>query len=193
MTTQSRTRRRAQQRKSCEAGQPIARRGRHGGFTLIELMVAMTILGFGIVSLILMQVQAMHHSSHGEENTRALGIARSVFEQLPRVPFSSLAADDTWKTPAWVVNRGLQVSDPDLLAGVVGERVTDGRGTDHFRQMYRVWYRVGPDPSATPDARVRAVEVHVIWSDENDVSVTPGAMTDERFVSLRGLIADNDR
>jgi prepilin-type N-terminal cleavage/methylation domain-containing protein len=179
--------------KACEAGRPIARRGRHGGFTLIEVMVAMTILGFGIVGLVLMQVQALQHSSHGRENTRALGIARSAFEQMPRLPFSSLPADDIWKTPAWVVKRGLLGTDPDLLAGVVGDRVTDGSGYDHFQQMYRVWYRMGGDPSATPDDRIRAVEVRVIWSDENDVSVTPGGMTDEQFVSLRGLIADNDR
>lgn len=188
MTTQKVNRMRA-----CEAGQLIARRGRHGGFTLIEVMVAMTILGFGIVGLVLMQVQALHHSSHGKENTRALGIARSIFEQMPRVPFSTLPADDVWKAPTWVVNRGLLAGDPDLLPGVIGERLTDGTGSDHFQQMYRVWYRVGPDPAATPDVRIRAVEVRVIWSDENDVSVTPGGMTNEEFVSLRGLIADNDR
>lgn len=167
------------------------RRGRREGFSLIEIMIAMSVLGFGLLGMLLMQAQAMDSSSQGREGSAALASARNVFEQMPRVPFSALPADDTWKTPAWIQNPGLLPADPPLANGVFPERVTDGSGTDHFQQLYRVWYRVNPDPSPAPDARVREVEVEVIWAEDNDVTVTPATRTNERAIRLSGLIFDN--
>lgn len=165
---------------------------RRSGFSLIEMMIAMVVLGFGLLGMLLMQAQAMDSSTQGREGSSGLSVARNLFEQLPRVPFSTLPADNTWRAPAWIQNPGLNVGDPNLPIGVIGERVTDGSGTDHFHQLYRAWYRVNPDPAATPDPRVREIEVEVIWDDENDVTVTPATRTNERFIRLSGLIFDND-
>ena len=162
-----------------------------GGFSLIEIMVAMSVLGFGLLGMLMLQAQAIDSSSQGREGSSGLSVARNLFEQMPRVPFTALPADNTWRTPAWVQNPGLNSTDPPLANGVYGERVTDGSGSDHFQQLYRAWYRVNPDPNATPDARVRLVEVEVIWADDNDVTVTPATRTDERFVRLSGLLIDN--
>jgi len=166
-------------------------RRRHAGFSLIEVMIAMTVLGFGLLGMLMMQAQAMDSSSQGREGTAALAAARNVFEQIPLVPFSTLPADNTWYTPAWIQNPGLLPADPLLPNGVFAERVTDGNGADHFQQLYRVWYRVNDDPSPTPDARVRQVEVEVIWADGNDVTTTPATRTNERAIRLSGLIFDN--
>ena len=94
--------------------------------------------------------------------------------------------------PASFLSQLIFFADPALPTGVIGERVTNGAGTDFFHQMYRVWYRVSSDPSPVPDARVRAIEVEVIWDDDNDVAVTPDTRTSERFIRLSGLIFDND-
>lgn len=165
---------------------------RRSGFSLIEMMVAMTVLGFGLLGMLMMQAQALDHSSRGREGSSALSIARNIFEQMPRVPFSTLTPDGNWVSPAWIQNAGLNTTDPNLANGVFGERVTDGGGTDHFQQMYRVWYRVTADPAAPPDARVKEVEVEVIWAEDSAVTVTPLTRTNEKFVVLSGLIFDND-
>ena len=165
---------------------------RASGFSLVEMMIAMVVLGFGLLGMLLMQAQALDSSSQGREGSSALAVARNVFEQMPRVPFSTMTADNTWRAPAWIQNPGLLPADPLLPNGVVGERTTDGTGTDYFYQMYRVWYRVNPDPSPVPDARVREVEVQVIWDDENDITVTPLTRTNQRFITLTGMIFDND-
>jgi prepilin-type N-terminal cleavage/methylation domain-containing protein len=162
------------------------------GFSLIEVMVAMVVLAFGLLGMLMMQAQALDHSSRGREGSSALSIARNVFEQIPRVPFSTLPANNTWVSPAWIQNAGLNAGDASLADGVYGERVTDGSGNDHFQQMYRAWYRISPDPSAAADPRVRGVEVEVIWSDDGSVAVTPATRTNEKFIVLSGLIADND-
>ena len=168
------------------------RRGaRRAGFSLVEIMIAMSVLGFGLLGMLLMQAQAMDSSSQGREGSAALAAARNVFEQMPRVPFTALPADNTWRAPAWIQNPGLLPADPPLANGVYGERVTDGGGNDHFQQLYRVWYRVNPDPSPTPDARVREVEVEVIWAEDNDITATPATRTSERAIRLSGLIFDN--
>ncbi len=166
--------------------------GAAAGFSLIEMMVAMVVLGFGLLGMLMMQARAMDTSTRGRESSSGLAVARNVFEQVPRVPFSTLPADDTWRSPAWVQNAGLLPADPALPVGVIGERVTNGAGTDSFHQMYRAWYRVSADPSPVPDARVRAIEVEVIWDDDNDIAVTPDTRTGERFIRLSGLIFDND-
>lgn len=166
--------------------------GARAGFSLIEMMIAMVVLGFGLLGMLMMQARAMDTSTQGRETSSALAVARNAFEQIPRVPFSALPADDTWRSPAWIQNAGLLPGDPALPNGVIGERVTNGSGTDSFHQLYRVWYRVGADPSPVPDARVRAVEVEVIWDDDNDIAVTPDGRTGERFIRLSGLIFDND-
>ena len=54
------------------------------GFTLIELMIAMIVLGIGILALIQMQVAAMSGNSSANQMTIATTLAQDQIEQAKK-------------------------------------------------------------------------------------------------------------
>ena len=60
-----------------------------GGFTLIEVMIVIVILTFGLLSLAAMQIQAMRGSERGRHATNAAAIAENKMELLQQ---------DAWAT-----------------------------------------------------------------------------------------------
>ena len=61
-----------------------------GGFTLIEVMITIGILTFGLLSLAAMQIHAMHGSDRGRHATHAAAIAESKMEQLQQDAWASI-------------------------------------------------------------------------------------------------------
>ncbi len=59
----------------------------HSGFTLIEVMIAILILGIGISAMVAMQVQAIKGNQTAFYRTDANAVALSVLEELKRLPF----------------------------------------------------------------------------------------------------------
>ena len=66
-------------------------RQRTGGFTLVEVMIVIGILTFGLLSLAAMQIKAMHGSDRGRHATNAAAIAESKMEQLQQDAWASIA------------------------------------------------------------------------------------------------------
>jgi prepilin-type N-terminal cleavage/methylation domain-containing protein len=73
---------------------------REGGFTLIELMVAIAILSFGILAVATMQTTAMRANFRGYRLTEATTLAQDRIEYLTTQPFDDLVV-------------GLDQADPD--------------------------------------------------------------------------------
>lgn len=113
------------------------------GFTLIEVMAALSILAIGLLSLAVMQLQAIRSETLGRNTSAAALVARDQMERFQRMRWADLPAVGGWQAQA-PVNTTVQ-SNP---ANVV-------------QQTYRV------------DARVRnlvfgwtrEVEVRVTWDE----------------------------
>ena len=58
------------------------RKAHRGGFTLVETMIALTLLGIGLLSLSTMQIVAMKHGNRGRHTTQAAAIAQARMEAL---------------------------------------------------------------------------------------------------------------
>ena len=69
------------------------------GFTLIEIMIAMSILALGLLSVAAMQLHAMRGGSSGRRQTEAATIAEDRMEELQR---DGWAAGDLDPTGGWV-------------------------------------------------------------------------------------------
>lgn len=130
-------------------------RSTRAGFTLIEVMVTMTILAFGLLGLGAMQLHAMRQSSAGRHTGDGASIARSHLEQAVRLPWASLdaVAGTGWVAPAWagLPNPNVTVDRPGGL----------GPATEH---TYTVQWRVS-DVGVAPIC-LRDIEVLVTWPEE---------------------------
>jgi type IV pilus assembly protein PilV len=71
-----------------------------GGFTLLEVMVAIAILSFGILAVATMQSNAIRSNFRGYHLTEATTLAQDRIEYLTTQPFDNLVA-------------GLDQADPD--------------------------------------------------------------------------------
>ena len=115
-----------------------------GGFTLIEVMITIGILTFGLLALAAMQIQAMHGSDRGRHATHAAAIAENKMEQLQQDAWASIGAT------------GGFVADP------VEESTVKLDGATLVERTYNVSYQIADlQPTFT-----RAIDVQVSWTEE---------------------------
>ena len=157
-----------------------------GGFTLLEVMISMGILGVGLSAIIILQVQAFKDGSRGRHSTTAAMIVRDQLERVQRMPYSSTDLDPVaWTTPPWLANGG----NPALNPGEVPVNVTHSGGTV-TENIYTVFYRVTAD--AGGNANLRDVDVEVTWT-EKGISNNRPTRTGRPTAAVSTVILNNDR
>ncbi len=79
----------------------ITRSGRDSGFTLIEVLIAMAILGVGLLSIAVAQLTAIKVSSRSKNLQQAMFLAREQMDDFEALPLNSpaLAAAGTVDDP----------------------------------------------------------------------------------------------
>ena len=122
---------------------------RRGGVTLIELMVALTVLAFGLnypTPLVLLAlIHALRGSTTGRHQTMAASIAQSQMEQLQRV---------SWNDPS--LNPG------GWTAPIVVNQVVEAP-VNMIEQTYALSWRV----TDLVVGQRRSIDVRVTWNDPN--------------------------
>jgi type IV pilus assembly protein PilV len=84
---------------------PKTRRS-EGGLTLIEVMIALTILAVGLLSLAAMQLEALRGGRGGQGDTFATTLAQDKMEELRRTAWTSadLTPGGNWSTAQTVTH-----------------------------------------------------------------------------------------
>ena len=156
------------------------------GFTLLEVMISLGILGVGLMAVIILQVSALREGSRARHTTAAAMIVRDQLERIQRIPYSSTDLDPVaWTTPPWLANGG----NPALNPGEVPVRVTQSSGTA-TEHVYTVFYRVTAD--AGGNANLRDVDVEVTWT-EDGISNNRPTRTGRPTAAVSTVILNNDR
>jgi Tfp pilus assembly protein PilV len=125
----------------------IARRSRAtAGFTILEVMIVIGILSFGLLSLAAMQIQAMKGSDRGRHATNAAAIAENKMEQLQQDDWTSIAVTGGFVTD-----------------GVEQNAIKLDGGTNINERVYNVFYQI-TDVQAT---FTRAIDVQVSWTERS--------------------------
>ncbi len=134
---------------------------RRAGFSLIELMIAITILSFGILSMTLMQLTALKQGSAGRHTVDAAAVGRTYLEQVHRLPWAVLTTiqDTGWATPAWA---GVRSS--------IDTAVNSPDGVTQIENTYNVQWRVVSIVPAAPC--MVDVEMRVTWVETPEVGQT---------------------
>ena len=129
----------------------------HAGFTLIEVMIALGILAFGLLTLAAMQLEALRQGTGGWNQTQAAALARDQLEQIRRLPWDQVAPTAGFQPVPWL-------NDPALPPGQVASVLASATGGVQTRQVYTVSWRVQAVPG---DANLRTVDVQVTWAEPN--------------------------
>lgn len=114
-------------------------RRRRSGLSLVELMMALTVLAIGLIGMLTMQTLALQGSRHGKHTSEAGRVAEEQMEWLLRQPWADIPIS------AWSASRT-----------VTGPAISGPTGAP---QSYRVAFRV----SAGPDTSLKLLDVQVAW------------------------------
>ena len=96
-----------------------------GGFTLLEVTIAMALFMAGMLSLSVMQLAALRGGSSGRHTTQAAAFAETKMEELQRLTWTQIAPTAGW-APAEARNNTVQ-SNPNQVeqAYTLDWRITD--------------------------------------------------------------------
>ena len=114
---------------------------RRGGMSLVEIMVAMVVLSFGLLGVAALQVRAITEGSGGQHLSNASAIARNRIEELSRVAWDAAALNDS--VGAWSAATNITAQD----------------------QTYARSERISWDNAAVADVTIKTIEVRINWDD----------------------------
>lgn len=81
-------------------------RRRSAGFSLIEALIALSILGVGLLALAAMQLHAMRGGESGRRTSEASALAQARMEQLQRATWGDVAPTGGWTAGSTVSSPG---------------------------------------------------------------------------------------
>jgi prepilin-type N-terminal cleavage/methylation domain-containing protein len=120
------------------------RRERHSGFTLLEVLIALSLLGIGLLSLAAMQLTALSYGGRGRHLTKAAAVAEVRMEDLMRRRWTNLAVTGGW------------------TAAVIENEVVQSTANEN-EQAYEVSWRIADLEAGW----TRSVDVLVEWDEPN--------------------------
>ncbi len=141
------------------------------GFSLLEVLIALSVLGFGLLTLAVMQIEGMRQGNAGRHTSDAAAVGRGYLEQVHRLPWAVLTTAQTvgtWTAPGWA---GLPNSTTSMNKPGGGALVTENN--------YTVQWRV-TDVGATPTC-LRDVEVQISWNEENRTTPKLTTLSTRRY------------
>lgn len=143
------------------------------GFTLIEIMIAITVLSIGILAISIMQIKTIKSNNTAFSRSSANDISRTFLEELKRLPF-----DDPNLTAGSDLNAGMAAGAGNPTPG----------NADHFdpstlltiANMYQV---VGTDIIGNTGTRFQ-----IFWNVDKADSIQVGTQTFIPFCTIRLFI-----
>ena len=127
------------------------------GFTLLEILVATTIMGIAVVGLLSSLSTSMRNSSRVADADRAAQMARNKMQELlvdPNLPFQGNLQGSFDNASGWTAQIGPFESPPKILPGVVILQrialVVWWKSGANLRQFPLEAYRIAEVPRAAP-------------------------------------------
>ncbi len=144
-------------------------RQHRGGFSLIEVVIALGILAFGLLTLAAMQLYSLTQGAAGRHTGDAAATARTYLEQVHRVPWTVLdaAEGNGWQAPNW-----------SNAPATVTNSVALPTGGTSVEETYTIEWKVD---DVAGNACLRDVELRVSWAEENHSSAKRVELATRRY------------
>jgi prepilin-type N-terminal cleavage/methylation domain-containing protein len=124
---------------------------RPSGFTLIEVVIAFSILAVGLLAMLAAQVHAMRGGRTGRHTNQAMILARDQMEFLHRLPWTDPILNDTTAL----------AGPPAGYVAPVAQQVTVLSGTGpQVEQSFNLQWRV-----QNQGLTLKALDVRVSWTE----------------------------
>lgn len=139
------------------------------GFTLLEVLIAMTILSIGILGIAGLAGTAVKTSGHSQAMSQANNLAQKRLEALLSVDFVNLEADDS-TTPITELRRDCTQTDATASRPVfscIPTNPTESIGSRPFTWSYTVTYiDTNANGVANPNQDgLKRIDLTVSWTD----------------------------
>ncbi|MBT2766549.1 type IV pilus modification protein PilV [Stenotrophomonas sp. ISL-67] len=146
---------------------PYRPRGRQRGFSLLEVMIAIVVLGFGLLGFALLQTMSVRYVQSANYRTQATNLAYDLTEQMRSNRFQS----------AWYANASF-TSGSTTAAGVCARQT----GTVTLAQNITRWQcqvvkALGDNASAVVTVNNGIANISISWADERWSRTAPDAAT----------------
>lgn len=185
---------------------PPRRRRAERGFSIIEAIIAMSILAIGLIGMAALQIVAVRANQFGSRMGHASALARDLAENAQRWDYADArlavletvaSADDAKIQAKWEMGRAEVV--PSSARAQFGELAGDTNATtanalgatyqglspdldlDGTPEFHRYWTSWGLDLTASGTPQGKLVQIVVRWK---DASVSVGGVTGYRQVAL---------
>ena len=139
-------------------------RRRTEGLTLLEVTIAMVILGGGLLAMLAVQIQALQQGTHGRHTTEAAQVVRTQMEFLQRIPWTDARIQPIAGWSA-VLPVSMTVQSP-----------TGGQVQQVFNLQWRIVAGADPD--------IRTIDMRALWNEATQRAGAPQrryAMSTVRF------------
>lgn len=150
-------------------------RQKQGGFTLIEVLIAMVVLVIGVLGVEALQTHSATGNARAQRITEATNIAAARLEVLKSLPYTAPELQDNTSNPA--STQGVSgLNDPLPPGGWTSDLINyppDQPTTPIVVGNYNVYWNIAPN---SPVQGVKTVRVIVVNNLPN-VTVPPVSMT----------------
>ena len=140
------------------------------GFTLIEILIAITVFAIGILAVGKMQITAIQGNSRANHLTEAATIAQSKIEELISLNYNDplLADGDLDGTNQDSNDDGIDDGGNDF--GLNDNTVGNADGSEQYQAgnlQYNIFWNIAPDE---PTADTKIVRVIVTWRSQGGLT-----------------------
>lgn len=169
-----------------------------GGFTLIEVLVAVVIIAFGLVSLMTLTVTSEESKQLAMRRTQAVNLASDRIERLKSIPYNNINITDTsiivrscTTTGSPFTCKQVDVDGNEVFVNYLGDTWDAVDDVNNYKYTFRWDVEFidldgdGDTGTATKieDDDAKLITVSIKWDSKYDIA---GA-SDDRFVILKTL------